>query len=124
MEPEANPQTEPQEEKVTMTFSDLRALLREEVKAAVAPLLEQNQALQEQVTKSSAMDYAEGVPAHLRRGDPAVDPNRMSVARSVTIATRPVIENPEQYQNVVDPGTLVRNTYSGGMQGGTPDGTD
>jgi hypothetical protein len=81
-----------------------------EMQAQLSALAEENAKLRAEVSKSSGMDYAEGVPAHLRRGDPAVDPRRMSVARSVTVATRPVIENPEQYRNVVAPGGLSINT--------------
>lgn len=108
------------EEKVSISLTDLKGLIKEAVQEATGALMEANQRLQEQVQKSSATDYAEGVPEHMRRADPAVDPSRMSVARSVTIATRPVQENPEQYANVVDPGGL----YVNNAMKRDPDATD
>lgn len=106
-------------QQVTLSMDDLRAMMKEAVQeavlAATAPLLHKNEQLQAEVAQSSGMTYAEGVPQHLRRGDPSVDPNRMSVARSVTLATRPVIENPDQYTHVVDASGLVRNSFSGGF---------
>lgn len=110
MEPDNQPASP--EEKVTISLSDFKALVAEAVKEAVQPFAEANAKLQEQVAQASHMAYADGIPAHLRRGDPTVDPSRMQVARSVTIATRPVMENPEQYQNVVDPGGLSINNAS------------
>ena len=44
---------------------------------------------------------------HLMTQDPLVKASRRDVARHVVIATRPVRENPEQYTNVVDPGTVA-----------------
>lgn len=113
-------------QQVTLSMDDLRAMMKEAVQeavaAATAPLLQKNEKLQAEVAQSSGMDYADGVPSHLRRGDVAVDPSRMSVARSVTLATRPVVENPEQYRNVVDASGLVRNSISGGF--GAPGGSE
>ncbi len=105
------PVSEP-EEKVTISLADFKSLVADAVREAVAPFAEANAKLQEQVAQASQMSYADSIPAHLRRGDPNVDPSRMSVARSVTIATRPVRENPEQYANVVDPGGLSINNAS------------
>lgn len=127
MEPETSPQAESleipvevsaaapvlpgpsDESQISLSLKDLKALISGAVQEAVAPLIQKNQALQEQAQRSSSMEYADGVPAHLRRGDPNVDPNRMSVAMSVTIPTRPVQENPEQYKNVVDMGSIYAN---------------
>lgn len=98
---------------ISLSMADLKQLVsgavREAVAEATAPLVAQNARLQEELQKVSATGYADGVPQHLRRHDPNVDPSRLSVARSVTLATRPVVENPDQYQNVVDPGGLSIN---------------
>ena len=113
VEPETNPAISPEpEEKVTISLSDLRTLIRENVKEAVAPLIERNAQLQEEVAKAGHLEYATGIPLELQRTDVNVDPRRMSVARSVTIATRCVVENPDQYRNVVDPGGLSVNNAS------------
>ena len=113
VEPETSPQVEPQpEEKVSLSLTDLKALISGAVQEAVKPFADANAKLQEQVIQSGQLGYADNIPQHLRRGDPNVDPSRMNIARSVTIATRPVRENPEQYANIVDPGGLSINNAS------------
>ena len=70
-------------------------------------LVKENKALKEQLTeinnKKESAKYADGVPMEMRRSDPKVDPSKMQAARSVTIMTRPVAEQPKDYVNVVDP---------------------
>lgn len=78
--------------------------LVEENKTAKA----ENQQLREELNTLAANP----VPAHLQGDDFPVNPN---AARSVVIATRPVMDNPEKYsrnKSVVDPGGLVRNDAS------------
>lgn len=70
----------------------------------------ENTRLREEAIKNADISFASDVPSHLRSDDRLVDPNRMSKARSVTIRTRPVVENPQDYQNVIDVGGLVQNT--------------
>lgn len=111
MEPETNPPAN-SEEKISLSITDLRKLVSDAIQEAVAPLVQRNQELQEEVTKAGHLDYADGIPLEFQRTDLNVDPRRMQVARSVTIATRCVIENPEQYRNVVDPGSLSMNNAS------------
>ncbi len=55
--------------------------------------------------KNEALEKAmaeTAVQSHLLTGDSARSGLRMDVARSVTIPTRPVIENPEQYGHVIN----------------------
>lgn len=96
-------------------------LLKQMVEEIMSPvikkldhLVDDNAKLHEEIASVKNHNFADGVPAHLRGSahDPAINTGRMSAARSVTIATRPVRENPEEYKNVVDPGTVVRNSLS------------
>lgn len=110
VEQETSPQAN--EERVSLSKADLQSLIAGAIKEAMAPLVEKNAQLQEEVLKNNHLGYADGIPPEMQRTDSAVDPRRMSVARSVTIATRCVVENPEQYSNVVDPGGLSINNAS------------
>lgn len=111
MEPETNPPAN-SEEKVSLSVTDLKALIADAVQTAMALLVKQNSDLQQQVAQASNMTYAEGIPEEFQRADLNVDPRRMSVARSVTVATRCSIENPDQYPNIVDAGRLSINNAS------------
>ncbi len=115
VEPETNQPVSPEpvpEEKVSLSLTDLKALISGAVQEAVAPFAKANLELQEKIAQAGRLEYAENIPGHLQRRDPNFAPSRSDVARSVTIATRPVIENPEQYSNVVDPGGLSINNAS------------
>jgi hypothetical protein len=100
------------EDKISLTLADLKSLVLGAVQEAVAPFAEANVKLQEKIAAVSKLEYAEGVPGRLQRHDTNFVPSRMDVAMSATIATRPVIENPEQYQHVVDPTGLSVNNAS------------
>lgn len=87
-------------------MAELLAPLQTQIKELVT----ENTRLREEAIKNAESNFADNVPQHLRSDDRLVDPGRMSKARSVTIRTRPVVENPSDYANVVDPGGLVHNT--------------
>jgi len=67
-------------------------------------LEEENKAL-----KAKA-EAAEATPAHLATNAGNGTQYRASVARSVTIPTRPVVENPEQYENVISLGDVSQRS--------------
>lgn len=87
-------------------MAELLAPLQTQIKELGA----ENTRLREEAIKNAESGFADNVPNHLRSDDRLVDPGRMSKARSVTIRTRPVVENPQDYANVVDAGGLVHNT--------------
>ncbi len=88
-------------------MSDEDAKVDAQIDAAPDPLIEilarlknleaENLALKEQVTAQ---------PAHLATDAGNKMAYRANVARSVTIATRPVVENPEQYEHIVNPNSV------------------
>ncbi len=73
-------------------------------------LFEENQKLREDLLNQNNLNYAAGIPNHLKQDTQDVDPGRMQVARSVTVATRAA--NPDIDKHVVNPGGLVRNSLS------------
>ncbi len=103
--------------KVTFENVDPQQQIKDMLKEALEPLqvslkemMAENARLRNELVEKEALQYAPGVPQHLRRDDPLVDPSRMSVARSVTISTRPVRDNPGDYRAAIDPGELVKHT--------------
>lgn len=105
MEPEISPQASPEpEEKVTLTLAQIKSLVMDAVKEATAPLVAQNEQLQGEVVHARHRN----IEGELASGDPS----HMQFAKSVTLATRCVVENPGQYKNVVDPGGLSINNAS------------
>lgn len=85
-------------------------------------LAAENASLKEKIRQN--MDLASdngGLPNHLRPAGMSSLGNPRA-ARHVVVATQPVIDNPNDplwaTENIVDPGILVRNSKSGGMEGG------
>lgn len=107
MEEEVKPPQLPPTQ-ISLSLDDLRSVLTQ----ALAPIQLQVQSLKseiEEVRKEAQNhQYASGVPESMRRRDPLVDGRHMEAARSVTIATRPVVEHPEDYSHVFDASSLVQ----------------
>ncbi len=101
-------------------MSDEDAQVESAIEAAPDPLQEILNRLKavednnkELAAKNAALEQAmaeTAVQSHLLTGDNARSGLRMDVARSVTIPTRPVRENPEQYQHVINLGDVAQRS--------------
>ena len=90
----------------------LQAILAEmkAMRAAMSAVAKENADLREAQTQREGIGFADGIPANRRSHDPNTRISRDNAARSVTIATRPVVERPEDYDGVVDGGMVGNHT--------------
>lgn len=116
---DVNPEGRTPGDKLVLEQPDPLTILRQVISEALSPLAQKVERLgaaldkttaelREEIQQVQAHSFADGVPASLRTDDPAIR-GRMSAARSVTIPTRPVVENPQDYTNVASD-NIVRNS--------------
>lgn len=105
-----------------LTLKEMMEGLLKPLQEKVEALSKENESLRTQARTNMDLAAANAaVPEHLLRpaGVGSGDPRS---ARHVFVATRPVIDNPEdplwRHKHISDPGMLVRNTLSGGMKEG------
>jgi hypothetical protein len=93
----------PEEEQVDAAAPEQASIAPDplvEILRRLKSLEEENASLKEQV--------AAAAPQHLATDAGNKMTYRANVARSVTIATRPVVENPEQYEHIVNPNDVAQ----------------
>ena len=99
-------------ENISVPTPDLAAIVKAAVEAAMAPMTAKVERLAEE-NDALRSSLADGRSANLQGPDFPMNPD---AARSVVIATRPVVENPDQYRHsgkgIVDPGGLSVNGAS------------